>query len=483
MSPWLGSPGRGAGVGVGQLQSEGSGLVKVLIGLAIAIPVVTLAVGIATRRPPIDVSASADESLLLDMDELVHAARCAWIVNGTAPASLQEIANALDNGPLPFGANPCTSHNALMHAPMPGRMGSEMVRAINQRIASLPTLKPELTRIDDRQIQLCGEFETASDGQRNVTVAFDAVMTLDTPILTGPHGAGRECFTIDVSLPYPLEELRDASRLAMLDAIASGAECSLTYGPLPATLREIGDTIIDLGRDPDPRLCDVRSSHLHPTTSTDVTYTPLSPSSIELCTTFESAGPPSEALLVDFNIDERVHFAELMADRPAPGRHCYAIALKHDAADSELAPLWDEPVRIESLPDELQADARKDKRAIGDAINLIRLARCAALIDGVAPASIEAAIATTEEHSALARRHGCDWAPTYFAGLESGLGATYARMDDTTVRICADFLRPWPQPLRLDYQGVITLSWPGNLPALHQPVEPGGTCYKVNVSF
>ncbi len=465
------------------MRTKDSGFLKVMIGLAIAILAIVLAVGMATRRPPIDVSASADESLLLDMDELVHAARCAWIVNGTAPATRQEIADALNKGPLPFGANPCTSHNVLMHAPMPGRVGSEMVRAINQRIASLPALKPELARINDRQIQLCGEFEAPSDGQKNVTVVFDAIMSLDTPVLTGPHGAGRSCFTIDVSLPYAFEELRDASRLAMLDAIASGAECSLTYGPLPATLREVGDTIIDLGRDPDPRLCDVRSSHLHATTSTDVTYTPLSPSSIELCTTFERAGPPSKALLIDFNIYERVHFAELMADRPSPGRHCYAIALKHDAADGELAPLWDDPIRIDDLPAELQSDARKDKRAIGDAFNLIRLARCARLIDGAAPASIEAAVATAKDHSGLAKRHGCDWAPTYFASLERAPKARYERMDDNTIRVCADFLHRWPQPLRLDYQGDVTLSWPGNLPALHQPVETGGTCYKVNVGF
>jgi len=461
---------------------KGGTLTKVMASLVVFGLAAVIVLAVVNRKPPVDVAASPDESLLLDMDELAHAAQCAYILTGTAPASKGEIADTLTRGPMPFGYNPCTSLNVVMHAPMPGRTGSEMVRAITQRLANLSHLKPELTRIDDRQIQVCGVFDAMSDGQDSIAVAYDAIALLDTPILTGPHKAGHACFVIDVSLPYAFEELRDASRLAMMDAIAGAAECALNDSELPATLREIADAILDLGRGPDPRRCDIRNAHLAATTTTDISFRRLTPASIELCTSFETTGETSPALLADFDVHDRVRFPELMSRRPAAGRHCYAIALATDAQD-DREPSWNTPIDIESLPAELRDDAGKDRRAISDIFNLLRLARCARQTSGATAGSMEDAVAAIAARSGLARRLGCEWAASHFADPSNAPAATYVRLNDRQVRVCASFARAWQQPLQLNYRGRTTLDWPGNLPALNQPVQPGERCIDADVAF
>lgn len=477
-----GSSGHGFGVGIRLVPLlKGAGLTKIVAGLAILGLAAVIVFAIANHPRQLDIAASPDESLLLDMDELVHAAECAFLINGSAPASKGEVANTLAQGMMPFGYNACTGLNVVMHAPMPGQTGSEMVRAITQRLANLSHLRPDLTRIDDRQIRLCGNFDNQSDGQRNIAVAYDTIVALDTPVLTGPHAAGNVCFTVDVGLPYAFEELRDASRLATMDAIAGAAECALSEGELPVSLREIADIILDLGRGPDMRRCDVRNIHLAATTTTDISFRRLGPASIELCTSFETMGETSAALQADFDVQDRVHFAELMAPRPAPGPHCYAIALTADPED-DREPAWDEPIDLESLPVELRGDADKDRRAIGDVVNLLRLARCARLIGGTTAESFEAAIAAIDARSGLAQRHGCDWAADHFGNADTAPVASYGRIDDTRVRVCAEFARAWAQPLQLDYSGRATLEWPGNLPALNQPVEPGERCYEADIS-
>lgn len=455
---------------------------RILAGLAIGLPVALLVASLVIRQPLREIRASADEAMLLDMDELVHAAQCAYALTGEAPASVEDIAALLTERQLPFGYNPCTGHNVIMHAPMPGRTGSEAVRAINQRIANLTHLRPQLSRVDAAHIELCGEFEAPSKGQQSITIAFDAFVVLDTPVLTQPHAAGRVCHTIDVSLPYSAEELRDASRLATLDAVATATECAFTEGGLPDTLQEIGDIILDPGRGSDPRRCDVRNSHLAATTSPDITYRPLSDTSAELCADFETSGPPSAALRAHFDMEDLVHFHELTAVRTAAGRHCYVIKMEDDLEQS-VEPRWNDPVRIESLPIELQAAARQDKRAIGDVFNLLRLARCAWLMDGKTPDSFANAVEATHMRSARAHRHRCDWVPEFFDNPDNAPVARYSRIDARHVRVCADFASEWPEPLRLNYSGRVIRGWPGNLLAFSRPVSPGETCYEADVAF
>lgn len=437
---------------------------------------------VANRQSPVETGASADESLLLEMDELAHAARCAHVLTGLAPASKQEIADALTKGPLPFGYNPCTDYNVVMHAPMPGQTGSEMVRAINLRLSNIIHLRPELTRIDDRTIQLCGMFQTSSAGQDNVAISYDSTITLGTEALTRPRDAGRSCFAIDTSLPYPIAELRDASRIAEIDAAAAAAECASTEGDLPATLGDIVNVILDLGRGQDPLACNVRNWHLAGATAPGLEYRRLSPHSIELCASFETYGPASAGLREDYDVQQRAHFPELMVDRPAPGRHCYAIALRRDNGPRAQL-IWDDPISIEALDPASQTDARRDRHAIDDVVELLRLARCAWLMRGNVAETFDGLLAATGANAGLAARHGCDWPSHHYADPANASVARYTRIDGDTVRVCADFARAWPQPLKLKFPGIETEPWPGSLPALRQPVEPGERCYEVDVGF
>ncbi len=478
-----GFSGHGSGVGVRRVPIlKDAGLTKIVAGLAIAGLAGAAVLAWANRQLPTGASISADESLLLEMDELAHAARCAHVLIGRAPASKEEIASVLTGGPLPFGYNPCTDYNVVMHAPMPGQTGSEMVRAVNQRLDNITHLRPELTRMDDRIIRLCGVFENRSGGQDRVAISYDDAIALDTEALTRPREAGRSCFEVDTSLPYTVAELRDASRLAEMDAAATAAECASTEGDLPATLDDIVNVILDLGRGQDPLACNVRSLHLAGAAAPGIDYKRLSSHSIQLCSSFETAGPASAGLRADYDVQQRAHFPELMVERPAPGRHCYAISLRRD--NGLRAPLiWDDPISIEALDPDMQADARRDRLAIADVVRVLQLARCAWLMRGEVAETFEGLLATTEANAGLAARHGCDWPSHHYASPANTPVARYARVDADTVRVCAGFARAWPQPLRLNFSGRETEPWPGSLPDLRQPVEPGERCYEADVGF
>lgn len=146
-------------------------------------------------------------------------------------------------------------------------------------------------------------------------------------------------------------------------------------------------------------------------------------------------------------------------------------------------PVWDDAeVGVEHLPLRVQPAARKDKRAIGDVVNVLRLARCAYTIDGSAKNTFEEALETIRSRSALARRYGCEWAPSYFGRPQNAPVVSYERLGVAKVRVCANFERSWTNVLALDYYAGALENWPTSLPELQGSVASGHTCYSVSLS-
>lgn len=178
-----------------------------------------------------------------------------------------------------------------------------------------------------------------------------------------------------------------------------------------------------------------------------------------------------------------VLFAGLAACATPPDETPEDRLLAPDPKSNVTMPVWDDAeVGVEHLPLRVQAAARKDKRAIGDVVNVLRLARCAYTIDGSAKNTFEEALETIRSRPALARRYECEWAPSYFSDPQNAPVVSYERLGIADVRVCADFKRSWTNVLALDYYAEALEQWPLSLPELQRSVASGHTCYSVSLS-
>lgn len=427
--------------------------------------------------PLVNPEGRLDTRRLTSMDDLAEAAKCAYAVADAAPATRTAIADIVANDALPFGSGPCSEFARQRgYAELEGRAFD-----LHRHISNLDV---EYEVVDSRRIRLCSIFDESSDGQETLSIFPDYVRAIGSPELTKARPAGRHCFVVDVGLPYSREEFRDASRMEAMNVVATAAECVAgDIGHLPDTLAglnlALGPMVVIGRRDSSCNylLRDPLSGRV------DISYTVVNDSTIELCSEFERSHRKSDRAVGDYYVTESVRFPELAEDRPA-GKQCYQIALRLPAPDPAVrfTPTWDEPIDVEALPKEIRTDATNDSRAIGDAVNVIRMAGCAYRLGGEAPTSFEAGLEIISRLPAVADRDGCGWAPSYFSTAYNKPVASYDRIDRTTVNVCVDYRRAWPSVMQLNYYGSALLDWPKSLAALQAPVEKGRHCYAVDLS-
>lgn len=331
-------------------------------------------------------------------------------------------------------------------------------------------------RIGRSGIRLCGNFQRASFGQAVAHPFFDVVVRLQRE-LARPHAAGLHCYDIALETTAP-EVRQDALLFRQMNAAATAAECAFTAtARLPPTIAEAKALSQQQRHDPACHIPALPPDHQ------DIDYAPLGDASIRLCADFRrgyASGQP--ARLFDPARDAR--FAELAQARSELGRRCYAIRMAVPDPAAEIpGSTWDEPLEVEQLPAAIRGAAAQDKRAIGDAVNVLRLARCAFTLGGAAPSTIEDAIRTIAASPRVAERRHCDWAPHYFAVADNSPVASYESTGDGRVRVCAHFRRAWERPLALNYYGQALADWPMSLAELQRPIsEPSRHCFSTRLT-
>jgi hypothetical protein len=409
------------------------GVTVLLVGVAIA----TFAVLSWPR------DGSPDDRLLAAMQNVARKAQIALDETGESPSSLEELLSA---------------------------------RGIDTEV---PRLGLSYDRLGDSSIRLCGEFERRSSGQATARPFNDVTVGLQ-PELAGPRPrAGHHCY--DIALQSTDPALRaDALFFRDMNAVATAAECAFSAtGSLPATISDAA-TLGQRQRD-DPA-CGAQAPAER--AGGDLEYVPIGPESIRLCAPFHRGYDASDRPARVFDPVRDARFDTLTQPRPEAGRRCYTIRmLLPDPLQDSPVSIWDEPLDEGSLPAAMRGAAAHDKRAIGDVVNVLGLARCALTMSDRVPRTIEDALRVTALRPRIAERYGCDWARSYFAQRSNSPVATYQPINDERVRVCARFLAAWRQPLALDFYGEALEEWPTSLPELQQPISRAGRrCFDVRLT-
>lgn len=334
-------------------------------------------------------------------------------------------------------------------------------------------------RVQTSDIRLCGEFSTPSSGQAAARPFFDVIIRLQQEFTAPRPTVGRHCYDVTLEVTEPAIR-EDALIFRELDAAATAAECTLTAaGALPKTIPRADSATAEQLGDPacGPRRFIGQSRQAFE-------YGLAGAASIRMCATFRRGYAASDKPARVFDPMRDARFGELAQSRPELGRRCYTIAmLLPDPQPQVPVSAWDEPIDVEKLPAELRGAAEQDKQAIGDAVNVLRLARCALTMGGASPTTTKEAIQMVALRPRVAERYKCGWAPSYFANPKNLPVGTYELIDNGRVRVCARFQSAWNQPLALNYYGEALTDWPTSLPELQRPVsEPGQHCFTVRLT-
>lgn len=340
-----------------------------------------------------------------------------------------------------------------------------------------PQRRISYQRIRATTIRLCGEFIKPSSGQVTARPFSDVSVSL-LPGLTAPRpAAGRHCY--DVMLESTEPSLReDALLFREMNAAATAVECVFSASAVLPSMIPTEDTL--RGREFSDPACWPRKFIVR--VHQQVEYAPIGAAAIRLCAKFRrgyfTSGKP--ARVFDPRSDAR--FDELAQTRPEPGRRCYALKMLLPDPQREVPPAaWDEPIDVEALPIAMRAAAAQDKRAIGDVVNVLRLARCALTMSTGAPSSVEEAIRVVALRPRIAERYECDWVPRYFAS--NFPVASYEQIESGRVRVCAGFRHAWDRPLALNYHREALTDWPTSLPELQRAISgPGRHCFTVRLT-
>lgn len=380
-----------------------------------------------------------DDRLLTGMQQIAWDTQSALDETGELPRSLSDLLK-LHKIPAPDGADIGISYHRLGHS----------------------------------SLRLCGDFQKRSLGQKIARPFNDYSLELH-PDLTAPRPkSGNHCYDIDLQ-STDMTVRHDALLYRDLNAAATTVECTfLATGEFPKNLAD-AKTLSPQKRD--TPACRVRE--FLRTSGQSINYSMIDNATIGLCAEFKSAYSPSGELASLFDPRRDARFSEFAQKRLSPGKFCYAIkVLLPDLPAAIPEYVWDAPFDTESAPEEQRDAVIADKRAIGDIVNVLRLARCGYTMGGATPETIEGAIRTIAAHRPVARRYGCGWAPSYFA--QNPPIPTYEPRDNGKVRVCAQFQKAWEQPLALGYYGRALENWPRSLAELQRPLkEPGRQCFTV----
>ncbi len=337
----------------------------------------------------------------------------------------------------------------------------------------------EYQRLNASSIRLCAVFEKASAGQQVAHPYFDFSVELIPELATARPNAGRHCY--DVTLASMAPGVRaDAQAFRQLNAAATAVECAfIATGSLPARLDDAVELSARQRNDPD---CLHLSSVLDGGPS--IEYAIIEAPNVRLCADFSRPFAQLDPPMRLFDPRRQAQFAEFSEDRDEVGRRCYDIAVRlPEPSLSVMMPSWDEPIDVEALPMQLRLAATHDKRAIGDVVNVLRLARCAYTLEGRAPQTVQDAVSAIARSNRVASRFNCDWAPQYFADPGNAPVATYERLGPAQVQVCATFNAAWEQPLALEFYSEALEDWPTNQPELQRPITPPGKhCFTLRLT-
>lgn len=297
------------------------------------------------------------------------------------------------------------------------------------------------------------------------------------PELAGPRPArGLHCY--DVALEETeLAEREDALVFRQMNAVATATQCAFSAtSHFPESI-PAAEVLGEQQRD-DPA-CRVRDFLAQP--RQDIAYASVDDSTIRLCAVFNRSYGAYDAPARVFDPRRDARFAELAEVRPETGRRCYSIRmLLPDPITEAPASPWDEPMDLEVLPMSMRSAAIQDRSAIGDAVNVLRLARCAFTVNGALPSTFEEAVQVIVRRPHVAERYNCEWAPNYFGDARNSPTATYERLDGSRVQVCTLFQKAWERPLELSYYGEALREWPTSLPELQRSISvPGRHCFTV----
>lgn len=404
---------------------------------------VAIITGVAILAPHTWHDGAPDDRLLATMQQVVQDAQKALDETGDVPISLADLTR-------------------LLH---PDQTGTLYLSVSYQRTG----------RTD---IRLCGEFSAQGSGRTEVWPVSDIMVPLRSE-LSAPHPSGHHCY--DVALEDTESAARqDALLLRELNSTATAVECTFTAtSVLPRTIPKLDAASERQLKDP---ACMAPKFIARP--DQIVEYAPKDSRSFLLCANFAKGYPSAEKPARVFDPMRDARFDALTRPRPQGGRHCYAITVLLPDPKTEVpASAWNETIDIDELPAETRGAARHDKRAIGDLVNILRLARCAFTMDGTSPSTIKQAMKTVSSRPGVAERYECDWVPSYYGEPKNFPVATYERIDDVRIRVCAHFRAAWAQPLALNYYPEAISTWPISLMEFQRPVlEPGKICLDVRLT-
>ncbi len=354
---------------------------------------------------------------------------------------------------------------------------TDLITLLWNRAPNEKNIDVSYQRLGPSDIKLCGDFRKRSYGQTRAHPFNDVSWQL-RPELTAPRPkSGLHCYDIKLSATAN-DTRKDALLYRELDDAITAAECSFSAtGNLPISLAAAQTLRIQERNDPACRGQDFLGQ-----SNQTLKYSVVDQSTIKLCTEFLQGYSPAANKISIFDPSRDSRFVELAQERSEPGKFCYSVKMfLPDPLAVESAFVWDEPLDVENYSDEKRPAAFKDKRTIGDIVNVLRLARCAFSMKGKAPSSFDDAVRIIEQSSPeVARRSSCGWAPSYFCASYNYPVATYEAIEENKVRVCAEFDSGWEHPLALHFYGSALETWPTSLPELRGPIaEPGNHCFDV----
>ncbi|WP_017930653.1 hypothetical protein [Robiginitomaculum antarcticum] len=335
-------------------------------------------------------------------------------------------------------------------------------------------------RLGPSTISLCGDFEKRSGGQKTAHPYFDVSWELDEELTTPRPVKGRHCYDMNLEMTEGVIR-HDALLYREMDARATAIECAFgVAGDIPRDIQHARELSAQNRADPS---CSPALSFLWQPDQT-LQFSKLDSSTVKLCAEFAGTYDPSREPARIFDPKTDARFSVLAQKRPNAGKFCYLIKMLFPDPPATIPTFTtNEPFGEESVPEKQRDEVIKDKRAIGDVVNILRLARCAHSIKGAPPASIDDAIQTIVSNPSVARRYSCGWAPSYYHPTNNTPVATYTSIDDGKVRVCAEFQNAWKHPLALVYSSSALADWPRSLPELQRSFnEPGQHCFEVQLS-
>lgn len=355
-----------------------------------------------------------------------------------------------------------------------------LLKVLNRPALDETDIDVSYVRLGDSNIQLCGDFKEQSSGQTTAQPYFDVGVHL-RPELTAPRPKpGLHCF--DIELVRTASDKRvDALLYRELDAAATAIECAYwATNKLPGTLATAKK--LSLQKRDTSACSNVREFLGQSNQSFE--YSAIDETTTRLCAKFRSSYVESGEQLRLFDPRGDSRFFELAQERPDSGDFCYSIKmLRPDSTAAVPTFAWPEPPSYAESSNKRPNDIAKDKRAIGEVVNILRLVRCAFSMGEATPKTINEAIQTIASHPQIARRYSCGWAPSYFGDYGNFPDATYYPGENGEVRVCAQFLNSWKRPLSLNYSARAAAQWPTSLPELQRSIkEPGRQCYSVELT-